>query len=258
MKIAVFSDVHGNITALEAVLSDIAARGVDKTVCLGDLAYKGPAPSECVTRLRSLGLPCTYGNTDEYLLDALNTDKYAGKPVLPYLLWHTDLLNREDMEYLAGLPFEYRIEAEGQSFLFVHATPQSCNRAIRQQDSAEAIQEELTGVQADWVVMGHIHTPFLFRFAQKTLVNCGAVGFSLDGEWRASYIIIDTKARSVQFLKVEYDIEQIARLAQERSFCFAPEWYEDALRKGSWELIPYEKRQAIDRFPQPISPKRNM
>ncbi|MDB4896706.1 MAG: hypothetical protein JWN15_2968 [Firmicutes bacterium] len=98
MRIAVFSDVHGNLPALTSVLRDIGQRGVAAVVCLGDLAYKGPLPGECVQLLRSLGIPCVYGNTDVALLSvtagarALPASRAVRAAEVPYLKWHVDRL----------------------------------------------------------------------------------------------------------------------------------------------------------------------
>ena len=255
MKIAAISDMHGNIVALDAVLRDIETQSVDTVICLGDIAYKGPAPSECIRKIRELRIPCVYGNTDLYLLEAAghtcNGSGSTSQPAAahPYLTWHTDRMDQADLTYLLHLPMEYRIESDGQSFLFVHGTPKDCNAAIRPGDTMEHLAKHIDEVQADWIIMGHIHTPFLFRSHQKAFVNTGAVGFSLDGDWRASYTILDTADGSLSFRKVEYDIDKIVSIAKETKFCFSPEWYGDALKKGWWEPIPYERRTAIDRFP---------
>ncbi|MDF2717613.1 MAG: hypothetical protein K0R28_4538 [Paenibacillus sp.] len=249
MRIAVFSDIHGNITALEAVLRNIEAQKADTLICLGDIAYKGPAPAACIQTIRELAIPCIYGNTDEYLLAAAGYGTHPNTPELPYLQWHTSRMDRADIEYLRALPFEYRLEADGQTFLFVHGTPQHCNAAIRPNDSAAMIEKQIADARADWIIMGHIHTPFLFRFENKVLANAGAVGFSLDNDWRASYLILDTADRSVSFHRVEYDMERIVSIAKDNRFCFSPEWYRDALAKGWWEPVPYGQRKAIDQFP---------
>ncbi|MHB8758163.1 MAG: metallophosphoesterase family protein, partial [Bacillota bacterium] len=93
MRIAVISDVHGNIVALEAVLKDIARRGADTTVSLGDVAFKGPAPSECVGLIRGLGMPSVRGNTDVTLAAMVGLSDNAcadhdDPAIVPYLQWH--------------------------------------------------------------------------------------------------------------------------------------------------------------------------
>jgi predicted phosphodiesterase len=257
MRIAAISDIHGNLTAFEAVLQAIEKQPVDAVVCLGDLAFKGPRPGECVARVRSLGIPCIHGNTDLYLLQVVGLEPTRPLPgidlippdALPYFRWHVERMSREDLQYLAALPFEHRLAADGLTLQFVHATPQDVIAAIRPCGSHEEIQARLAGTVADWVIMGHIHEPFCFRHGGKTLINTGAIGFSLDRDWRASYAVLDTANRSVHLHRVAYDIDAAVAAARRAGFCFDPDWYGGALRQGFWENIPYVQRQAIDHFP---------
>lgn len=245
MRIAVFADVHGNLPALQAVLNDIRRQGPDLTVCLGDLAFKGPAPGECVRLLQALGIPCVHGNTDVALLHVAG---HPGAPPLPpgytvppeevpFLQWHLSRMAPAEIDYLAGLPFDYR--AEGVQF--VHASPRDCNAAIRPGMAPSVLAERLHGTTAGWVVVGHIHEPFVLREGGRLLVGAGAVGFSLDRDWRPAYVHLDTERGAVSHRRVEYDIHEAVGLAKARGFCFDPTWYEDALRKGWWEPIPWNQ-----------------
>lgn len=256
MKVGVISDIHGNLVALNAVLRDLDKQHVDQVVCLGDLAFKGPSPDECVRSIKRLGIPCVFGNTDLYVLSATDAPKAdIGIPYepsqaeLPYLRWHVSRMSSSEIEYLSGLPFDYRMEADGQTMLFVHATPRDCFSAIEPTDSGDKLDSTLGDVNADWIFMGHIHRPFAFKHKGVNLVNVGAIGFSLDHEWRASYCIVDTATRSIGLHRVEYNITECVRIATDVGFCFSPEWYGEALRRGWWEPIPYEKRRDIDKFP---------
>jgi predicted phosphodiesterase len=158
-------------------------------------------------------------------------------------------MSDEDLQYLADLPFEHRLTADGLNLQFVHATPQDVIAAIRPTDPWPQIETRLAGTAADWVIMGHIHEPFCFKFAGKTLINTGAIGFSLDGDWRASYAVLDTATRSIRLNRVTYDLHAAVEAARRASFCFDPEWYGAALRMGFWENIPYAKRRTeIDHF----------
>ncbi|HWI65194.1 MAG TPA: metallophosphoesterase family protein [Symbiobacteriaceae bacterium] len=235
MRIAVISDIHGNLTALEAVLKDVQASRPDATVCLGDLAYKGPQPAECVARIRDMGLACVHGNTDLYLLKAAGMPPTGCYPVgmtLPlHLQWHLDRLGKDHLEYLAGLPFSHRIEADGIRLLFVHASPKDCISTLRP-STVDKIADLTWEMDADWCVMGHIHSPFAFRFAGSMLINAGAVGFSLDYEWRASWALLDTATRSVSLHRVEFSIEEAVAAARKVEFPFGADWYDRALRMG--------------------------
>ena len=253
MRIAVISDIHGNLAALDAVLQDLRATAHDSVICLGDLAYKGPAPSECVREIRERNIPCVHGNTDLRLLGAMSRNNVdtaythrENRHETPYLQWHANRMTEEDAAFLQGLPFQFTLRADGLTLLFVHGTPRDAFAGVLPTDPPEQVRAHLRDAQADWVIMGHVHIPFAHRFEGRQLVNAGAVGFSLDGDWRASYVVLDTGTRSAAVRRVEYDREEAVALARARSFCFSPDWYGKALAQGWWEPIPFEKRRDID------------
>jgi putative phosphoesterase len=258
MRIAILSDIHGNLTALEAVLADLQGERIDQMVCLGDLAFKGPQPGECVARVRGLGIPCIHGNTDLSLLEVAGLTPTRPLPpgngmqpdAEPYFRWHVEHMGQEELAYLASLPFSYRMESDGQSILFVHASPQDVIAGIRPTMAPEAIRTVLAGAEADWIVVGHVHEAFAFRFEGRWLVNPGAIGFSLDGDGRAAYAVLDTARSSFELRRVAYSYEAAVAAARDRGYCFDPDWYGQALRKGFWEPIPYQQRREIDRFPR--------
>lgn len=254
MRIAVISDIHGNVPALEAVLADSGRQAVDAMVCLGDLAFKGPMPGEAVARIRNLGIPCVHGNTDLMLLTQTNLTPTRHLPAgteipaaqVPYLRWHVERMGSDDLQYLASLPFDHTLKADGVQIQFVHATPQDCVAAIRPLDPPEAVSARVKHLEADWLVMGHVHLPFVFRCSGKTLINPGAVGFSLDRDWRASYAILDTARGAVTLQRVEYDQAAVLETARERAFPFGTEWYREALELGFWDPIPWAERHKVD------------
>lgn len=251
MLIAAFGDMHGNRTALEAVLDDMAAQRIDALICMGDLAFRGPQPAECLARIRALGVPCVYGNTDQMLLSAVPGEWSARVPPacaappasLPWVRWHTQRLSAADLAYLAALPFEHRLEANGQRLCFVHATPQDCISAILPTDPAAALDARLDGVGADWLVMGHTHQAFAFRHGSAQLLNTGAVGFSLDRDPRASYAVLDTAHGTITLRRVAYDRDAAVAAARRSGFCFPLNEYEAALRDGFWANTPWERRR---------------
>lgn len=237
MRIAIISDIHGNLPALEAVLADIKGQHVDGTICLGDLVVKGPFSSECVARIRESGMPCIYGNTDAYLLEVtefagqrpLKVDVQSEKEYVAFLEWHKERLSAAEIAYLAGLPFSHRLEADGQTFLFVHANARDCESSVEVRQSPEERAARLGEFEADFLFMGHIHTPFVIRQGRSVLVNTGAIGFSLDEDWRPSYAILDTARSAVTLQRVSYDVEEAVRAAAERNFYISPENYRKML-----------------------------
>lgn len=236
MRIAAFGDVHGNLVALTAVLNDIATSGVDASVCLGDYAYKGPAPGDCVQVIRGLGVPCVHGNTELALLreaGRLPDTRQLSEDEIPLAHWHVSRFSTADLDFLVGLPRVHRINDGQQTLLFTHAHPDEVERAVMPGDPTQAVDERLAGLGCNWLIMGHTHVPYLFRSSGVRLVNAGSVGFPLDGNPRSSYVIIDTDSGIVEFRRVAYNIDAAVALAEARDFCFDPAWYGETLRSTS-------------------------
>jgi len=252
MRIAAFADVHGNLPALTAVLDDIHRESPDISICLGDLAFKGPCPGECIELLMKRAVQCVYGNTDRALLRVagLLDDNRPVGAALPYLEWHLARMSGQALHFLSTLPFECRLDADAVRLLFVHATPEDVGGFIGPFSNEDDARRQVRVMEADWLVMGHLHDPYYFRFGSRRLVNTGAVGFSLDGNWRPSYALIDTRTETVAIKRIGYNVEEAVTLARERDFCFDPDWYGSALRQGYWDPVPYDRRAAIDRFPR--------
>jgi predicted phosphodiesterase len=250
LRIAAFGDVHGNLIALHAVLEDLDRQRPDAVVCLGDLAFRGPQPAECVAAIRALGIPCVHGNTDLLLLAARSPTDADAVPAacrppeaaLPWLRWHLRRLADRDLDFLASLPFAHTVEAEGERVLLVHATPQDCTSSIEPHHPREAVAARLAGLGANWLVMGHTHRMFAFRAAGVQLVGAGAVGFSLDGDRRAAYALVDTASGSITLRRVDYDVRAALDAAAAAGFCFPAEEYARALMDGDWPPVRWEER----------------
>jgi len=242
MRIAILSDIHGNVPALEAVLADAREQGAEQLICLGDLAFMGPQPGECVARIRDLGIPCIHGNTDLFLLEAagitpnrpLSLPKGALDGMMPTLRWQVERMARADLEFLAALPFSHRMKVDGQTLLFVHASPHDVMAGIRPTMSPDEIRPLLRGEEADWIIVGHVHEPYVFRFEGRWLANPGAVGAPRDGDSRASYAILDTARSSFAVRRVAYDWEAAVAAARERGFFMDPDRYGTYLAQGTW------------------------
>ncbi len=212
MRLAVVSDIHGNLTALEAVIADIERRAVDRVVHGGDLVLIGCQPAEVVDRIRELGWPGIVGNTDELLWRpeerALQERSAPKLHELLRLLFDEyapatqELLGDERVSWLRQLPGEHR----EQDAALVHASPGDLWRA----PLPDADDVELTATygpcDAETVVYGHIHRPYVRRLDRFTITNSGSVGSPFDGDPRASYLLLD--AGEAQVIRVEYDIER--------------------------------------------------
>jgi predicted phosphodiesterase len=216
MRVAIVSDVHGNLTAFEAVLTDIQQRAPDLVLHGGDLALMGAQPAEVVDWVRELGWPGVVGNTDEALWRAqeqVRQEELA--PRLKNLLRlifqeyapaTLELLGEDRVAWLRGLPSRHRLE----DLVLVHAAPDDLWRAPMPDAQDEELAEVYGPLDAATAVYGHIHRPYTRMLSGLTVANSGSVGLSWDGDPRACYLLIDDGRP--QLLRVAYDVEREAAL----------------------------------------------
>lgn len=198
MRVAIFSDVHGNLSALEAVLADIQAQGVDETVFAGDLCLVGPRPAECLRRVRAAAIPSLYGNTDEWVLER----QQPPERLAALARWTRDQLGADDQAWLGELPFARRIAPAAdpaQALLVTHANPQDVNQIIFPSEAEQAarygrirqsdadLTPLLAGLDVSTLAFGHLHIPNERRVAGVQLCNISAVSMPGDGDPRARY-----------------------------------------------------------------------
>ena len=215
MRVALVSDVHGNLTALEAVVADVERRGVDLVVQGGDLALMGARPAEVVDRVRELGWAGVVGNTDEVLWRPEEHERQLERaPALAPLfdlIFGTyapdtrDRLGDERVRWLQDLPAEHRTA----ELTVVHAQPGDLWRAPMPDASDDDLTKAYASLAADRVGYGHIHRPFVRELDGLTVANAGSVGLPWDHDPRASYLLIDDGLPTT--VRVEYDVEQEAR-----------------------------------------------
>jgi putative phosphoesterase len=210
MRIAIVSDIHGNLTALEAVLADLRLSSPDVVFHGGDLAANGARPAEVVDRIRDLGWRGVCGNTDEMLWAPEELRKLAAKsPKLQSLLATLEemipptcaTLGEERVHWLQTLPILQRQDP----IALVHASPNDLWRAPLATASDAELQSVYGSLEAPIAVYGHIHHPFVRRLETITVANTGSVSLSYDGDSRASYLLVD--GRNVMIRRVEYDLE---------------------------------------------------
>jgi putative phosphoesterase len=211
MTLAVVSDIHGNLTALEAVAADIERRGVDQVVHGGDVALIGARPAEVMDRVAELGWPGIVGNTDELLW---RPEQFAAQlrvapklePLLQMLFenYAPATLERIDdarLELLRELP-ESR---SAKNVTLIHASPGDLWRAPMPNSSEEELEATYGHVGSEIVIYGHIHRPFVRQIGELTVANAGSVGLPFDGDPRASYLLIE--GRRAEVIRVEYAVE---------------------------------------------------
>lgn len=199
--IAVISDIHGNLHALEAVLAEIDRRSTTQVVVGGDLALGGPAPAECVHLIRSRGYPSIRGNTDEWLTRKPNR-------VTDAISWAAARLSDEDRGFLGGLPFLWRLQTPAD-LAVVHATPWSISDVVPPDAPESVVERVFAETRASAVVYGHIHHAYVRAFHGKVLANSGSVGLPFDGDQRSAFIILRPARKSweAEIVRVKYDVD---------------------------------------------------
>jgi predicted phosphodiesterase len=225
MRFAVFSDIHANLEALEAVLADAEAHHCTHFVCLGDIVGYNANPSECVQRIQELECPVVQGNHDE---QASIDDSTKGFNELAEeaISWTRENLSREEKQWLADL----RLTRQVRDFTIVHATldtPQQWGYVFNDLDAIASFTYQHTSL----CFFGHTHWPTAFvrddsvrRIptehiamlpGKKYFINAGSVGQPRDRDWRGAYCIYHCDRNSVEQRRVEYDLATAQRKIRE-------------------------------------------
>jgi putative phosphoesterase len=218
MKTAIISDVHGNLTALEAVVADLDRVGPDLIVHGGDLAFAGPRPAEVIDRIRDLGWAGIVGNTDELLwnIDGLPDLPAPAKEAFKLQSEATRVwAGEERIQWLQALPSEWK----GHGVGLVHAVPGNLWTVISPDADDAIISATFGPLGTPIAVYGHIHRPFVRRLPDLIVANTGSVGASFDGDIRASYLLIENGNPEVR--RVEYDLEQELAVFANSGYPFA-------------------------------------
>ncbi|HLJ59168.1 MAG TPA: metallophosphoesterase family protein [bacterium] len=214
MRVAIISDVHGNVRALEAVLAAVRARGpFDEIVNGGDLALGGPRPREAMEALRALGYPTVVGNTDQWLVGGVDALE-APPPLHAVRDWARRRLGSEDLAYLRVLPMSHRIEpAGGPPLVIVHATPTSTMVSVNPDAPAEMLADMLAQAQTRALAYGHIHKAYVREVGDAVVVNVGSVGLPFDGVAKPAWAMLTLRDGRWQgeIVRVPYDTEAVAR-----------------------------------------------
>jgi putative phosphoesterase len=227
MRIAIVSDIHGNLRAFHEVLADLRQTAPDLIVHGGDLASGGTHPTEVVDEIRSLGWPGVQGNTDEMLWAPQRLADYAtANPAIAPILGRIQdtippvvaALNEGRLQWLKSLPCQHVDE----NFTLVHASPGDLWRAPMPAASDDELLKTYECLNTKLVVYAHIHQPFIRRLPSLTISNTGSVSQSYDGDTRASYLLIDTESHTdleqskispwprLTVRRVPYDVESEA------------------------------------------------
>jgi predicted phosphodiesterase len=220
-RLAVLADIHGNSTALRAVLTDLTKQGgTDAVLILGDLAVFGPDPVGVLNLLRQFGSAYyVRGNTDRYLVE----ENYPGQPdgddwqsqVLASFPWTAQQLGRTGLKFLADLPDRQLLRLSPQhTILAVHGSPRSDEENIRPETPETELIKMMPEPWYNLLLCAHTHLPCDRTVAGRRIVNVGSVGLSFDGNPRASYVLLELQPNGdyrIEFRRVSYDIEAVVR-----------------------------------------------
>jgi putative phosphoesterase len=181
MRVALISDLHGNLVALRAVLDEIRASNVDRLVCLGDVATLGPAPREVLETLAELRCPCILGNHDEFLLDEDLIRSYTeAPPVVAAVDACRSGLGAGELAFVATFTRTLDLDLDGATLGLFHGSPRSNMEDLLATTPAEALDEALGDARPTVMAGGHTHLQMLRQHQGALLVNPGSLGMPFE------------------------------------------------------------------------------
>jgi putative phosphoesterase len=216
--VAVITDIHANLPALQAVLDRIEDLGVQGVYCGGDLVGYGPHPNEVCELIGERQIPTIYGNYDYAIAREEEDcgcayitahDRELGQLSVAWTLANT---SRASKEFMLGLPFDLRFPVGGVDVHLVHGSPRKVNEYLFE-DKPASLYERLAAAETDPVlVFGHTHKPWAHEYGGVLFVNCGSVGKPKDGDPRGAFALLTStgQALDVTIERVEYDRERVA------------------------------------------------
>lgn len=238
MRIAVVSDIHGNILALQAVMKHISKRKVEMIYCAGDLVGYAPFPNEVINFFKDYQIPVTLGNYDDAIgnqrivCGCVYKDERAQVLGEKSIIWTKEHLTEENKEYLRNLPAEIRFLAGKFEVVIVHGSPLKLNEYLYESAGQDYLLELLNLSRCDVLICGHTHIPYhkVLR-PGKYVINAGSVGKPKHGDPLAAYVIIDFgETVEVRIQKVAYAVESMAKAVELSGL---PNEFAGMLRTGS-------------------------
>jgi putative phosphoesterase len=256
MRIALFSDIHANLPALEACLKSMEEQKPDAVYCLGDLVGYNSWPNEVINKIRKRGIPTIAGNYDQGI--GLNsnecgcayktdTDKDMGKISISYT---NSIIGPEERNYLRTLPahikLEFQLNNDKFNLLLVHGSPRKINEYLFEDREEKSLLRIMEQAEADIMCFGHTHKPYHRilpaepgdNVHYRHAINIGSVGKPKDGNPKGCYVMLTINAGNsipnkdaiqVEFTRFEYDVEKAAKAVEDSPL---PNEYADMLRKG--------------------------
>jgi len=216
--VAVITDIHANLPALQAALARIDELGVARIYCGGDLVGYGPHPNEVCALIQERAIPTIYGNYDYAIARDLEDcgcayptphERALGQQSVDWTLAHTD---RASKDFMGELPFDLRLEVGGVAVHLVHGSPRKVNEYLFEDKGARLFERLAEDEDARVLVFGHTHKPWVGEHGGVLFVNCGSVGKPKDGDPRAAFAVLRAATQGVEVTieRVAYDAESVA------------------------------------------------
>jgi putative phosphoesterase len=217
--VAVITDIHANLPALEATFAEIERLGVEAVYCGGDLVGYGPHPNEVCGAVEARAIPTIYGNYDYAIARDLEdcgcayTDPYdreLGRLSVDWTLAHT---SGQAKDFMRELPFDLRFELAGKRVRLVHGSPRKVNEYLFEDKPARTFERIAALADCEVLVFGHTHKPWVHEYGGVLFVNCGSVGKPKDGDPRAAFAVLEHGVDSVDVSieRAAYDAVAVAR-----------------------------------------------
>lgn len=221
--VAVITDIHGNLPALQAALARIEELGIERIFCGGDLVGYGPHPNEVCALIEQRDIPTIYGNYDYAIARDLNDcgcayvtqhDRELGQRSVEWTLANT---SQESKDFMLDLPFDLHFPIGSIDVHLVHGSPRKVNEYLFE-DKPASLYERLAAAESDPVlVFGHTHKPWVREYGGVLFVNCGSVGKPKDGDRRGAFAILtpSSKTVGVSIERITYDADSVAEEVRE-------------------------------------------
>ena len=253
MRVAILADIHGNLPALEAVLSDVERQQVDRVVVNGDLVNRAPGGVAVVQRVTALGADLTLGNHDDLMRALVERDGTIPEAFHSDPFWEANrwcaraLADAGALERVASAPMTVRIAPPGApSVLVSHGSPRHFREGYGPYLGVEVLSEISEMHPADVLVGSHTHQPMLKRWGPLTVINTGAVGVPFNRDGRAQYLLLDLVdgAWRPTFRRVAYDVQSALDAFGQHDYLerggLLARLFRDEIRDARSYLVPYQ------------------
>jgi len=206
VRIAVISDIHANLKAIERTLEDLKSKNIDEIYCTGDLVGYAPFPNEVIEIIKSRNIITVQGNHDEKVGCSINESLSEAKVIElsdggKAMHWTKNHVTESNKSWLRSLPKSIEIEKAGKKIMLVHGSPRKNSEYIY--EDGENHLEIMENFHCDILVCGHTHMPFKKEVEGKLLINAGSVGKPKHGNCNATYVILELSEKAVE-VSIEY------------------------------------------------------